>query len=97
MSNTITLPDNITFEEIAAKWCAIYDCLYCTGITFYKLKKKKKIEIVNCFEIYEGNYRGDVCSKSAADYYPSDRKILIRDEEKFQPILDYIKERSNAE
>lgn len=89
--NTITLPDTISFEEIALKWCDILDFPDAMGISFVGKGTK-----INSFTFFSSKLSGDVFGYSAADYYPSDRKIIILNEEKFQPILDFIKERSNG-
>lgn len=93
MSNVITLPDHISFEEIAAKWCSLSVWTE-RGICFYQPKKKQKPSI--CFREYMEGIRS-VLTEDVAEFYPSDRKIFINDEEKFQPILDFIKENSNGQ
>lgn len=84
----ITLPDYISFEEIAAKWCE--DNRNGIGFTTRKDVENYIVYEFICFcDEAVGEYK-------PADYYPSNRKIFIKNEEKFQPILDYIKERSNG-
>ena len=82
MSNTITLPDNISFEEIATKWCRrIYRTIRFSR-AFYELVS------------YENDFRHDIIAIILPDkrtfIYPPDSQ------EKLQPILNFIKERSHA-
>jgi hypothetical protein len=93
MSNTITLPDHISFEEIALKWCSL-SVWKERGFYFYQSKKKQKLSI--CFREYEEDCGESVYAGEVAEFYPSDRTIIIHDEEKFQPILNFIKERSHG-
>ena len=90
MSNTITLPDHISFEEIAGEWC---EKSLDYAITFNKTFNGKFYkQFVHHF------YLGSEFSaqRVVAKFFPADLKIDIKNSEKFQPILDYIKERSNV-
>jgi hypothetical protein len=88
--STITLPDNISFEEIAGEWC---EQSLASAITFNKtFNGKVYMKFVEYF------YFGESYSaqRGVADFFPADLKIDIKNSEKFQPILDYIKERSHG-
>ena len=90
MSKTIILPDHIKFEEIAGEWC---EKSLVSAITFNKtFNGKFYIKFVEYF------YLGEQYSaqRGVAEFFPADLKIDIKNEEKFQPILNYIKERSNG-
>ena len=76
----ITLPDTISFEEFADKWCEeSYD-------NAIRLRYETYF-----FVIYKGGL-----IKLLAVFHPDTRSLEIENEEKFQPILDYIKERSHG-
>jgi hypothetical protein len=78
--NTITLPDHISFEELADKWCEEnYD-------NAIRLRYETYFFVI---------YKERFCKLSAL-FHPDTRSFEIENEEKFQPILDYIKERSNV-
>lgn len=85
---TLTLPDNISFEEIALQWCQVDsdNAIYYVSWNCYRFMK------------YEDSDYGD--DEVIAEFYPHDRKLLIGDsyykQAQFEFVLDYIRERSNV-
>ena len=92
MPNTITLPDHISFEEIALKWCE-----WRKGGNSYLSFNKSSDGIEVTFSMHDLEYDLSECLPIAL-FVISEKKFIIEDgeEKKFQPILDFIKEKSNG-
>lgn len=89
MSNTITLPDTISFEEIAEIWCKDFEYQRAVRFMFSQIGFFEfSVSRDKSFSYVEGNIM--------AIFIPYARTLSIKNSEKFQPILDYIKERSNG-
>ena len=91
MSNTITLPDHISFEEIAAKWCYNDDEVIRAFPDRYEF-------------VYFG-IDGECCceaelfSKTVGIFYFDSRKFCFSndtDYESLRYVVSFIKERSNV-
>lgn len=95
MYKSITLPDNISFDEIAVKWCEHRDDDDYAGYLSFN-KDSDGIKITFGIHTYwEEDFTECI---PIAWFVINERKFKIDDdyEEKFQPILDFIKERSNG-
>lgn len=89
--NTITLPDNISFEELAAKWCS-YNTEWSSNAIIYF---EGIWELVHFYSKENGAFCDSV--------FTVDMKTRELEEDRYhgepelaKPILDYIKERSNG-
>jgi hypothetical protein len=94
--NTITLPKNIHLKEISAKWCENHDERALTYTPDVLRICEDGMNYMDRYGFVFYTPHDDGCKQDIiAEFFP-DRKIFINDEEKFQPLLNYIEERSNV-
>ena len=111
MMTTITLPDHISFEEIAAKWC---DLEFINEFISHDIGLETYIHFSSGGQMmyfYIMEYSPSCCGANidydgpVAYIYLNDRRITVLsehvcsnlfNEDVFKPILDFIKERSNV-
>lgn len=103
---TLDLPDNISFEEIALKWCQEKEDQSSRFITFDQYEDGINVTFVENQndegeDLFDGNedfycLSGNVIE--VAWFVINEKKFKIDDqyEDNFDFILDYIKERSNV-
>lgn len=105
--DSLILPDTITFEELAAKWCADEwlrqlenDCLFFNALIHSTSQQEMKFYLQE-FTLGDNNWELEnqeaiACLDLNSRHLCVTSHNSFEHDDLFQPILNYIKERSHG-